>query len=452
MIGLDWEEKQKEKRRNKLIMKVLAIFAVIGLAWMGVTTYLDYEKHLDSENITVVTEETESNGGEWNKTKKVLVKTVGIAVEAYSFDGGINWQESNEFFAVDKDKVVIVVRDLDGKESLPLSYKVDNVDSIPPVINVNVPAKVIQNSKIDLGKYVSAIDDNSGLDGGIVMEPDSLDTSKVGIKTIKFSAKDKAGNESSFEVSVEIVKKDYVVSTGSGNSSGSSKPGSTVTGGESKPGGNETPSEPSKPSEESPSIGEPDNPVQENPSSGEVSDPVEDNPTEENPGVVITPVGTSVTLYRYRVKNTIKYECRKYDCSYYKTLGNVQVRYDNTGRCSSSESVYYTSCDGKKCAISSSPIVYTSISNGPFSGIRYKTAPCSSGSEIEKNGYCHAICAYGRYYCSRGQIVGSVCQERVEKICYDICTTITWSEWSEWSETVITPSETIQVETKVVEK
>ena len=313
MIGLDWEEKQKEKRRNKLIMKVLAIFAVIGLAWMGVTTYLDYEKHLDSENITVVTEETESNGGEWNKTKKVLVKTVGIAVEAYSFDGGINWQESNEFFAVDKDKVVIVVRDLDGKESLPLSYKVDNVDSIPPVINVNVPAKVIQNSKIDLGKYVSAIDDNSGLDGGIVMEPDSLDTSKVGIKTIKFSAKDKAGNESSFEVSVEVVKKDYVVSTGSGNSSGSSKPGSTVTGGESKPGGNETPSEPSKPSEESPSIGEPDNPVQENPSSGEVSDLVEDNPTEENPGVVITPVGTSVTLYRYRVKNTIKYKCREYD-------------------------------------------------------------------------------------------------------------------------------------------
>ncbi len=478
MIGLDWEEKQREKRRNKIIMTLLGIFAVFGFVGIIVTMYLEYEEYLPSENITIV---RDNGSEEWGQTEKIIVETIGIAVESYSFDGGINWQESNEFVVIDKSNLSIVVRDLKGKQSEPLLYQTSNVDAIPPVINVKIPAKVIQNSKINLGEYVSATDDNSGLDGTIIMEPASLDTSKLGVKTIKITAKDKAGNVSSISVNVEIIKKPSVAVT-------SPNPG--ISGG---------------------------------------SDPFSGSIGES--GSVVG--GGKVTLYRYRVKNTVKYIYRTYDCSYLVDTGKYPMMeaFSNKACTAPNDKITFnTNCyiiptaknascadgymvvnryseyqangwtylidiyaldkDGKQVTVDTSghatqrPSKYgdalkDAASTNSQSSLEsfipddekdkiqasidkevtemykvfYKEAPCNK-NEVNINGYCHLACSGSRVgQCEEGLIlVDNKCKKRVEKTCNDICQKHTWSAWSDWSETPISATDSIQVETKIVER
>ena len=478
MIGLDWEEKQREKRRNKIIMTLLGIFAVCGFVGILVTMYLEYEEYLPSENITIV---RDNGSEEWGQTEKIIVETIGIAVESYSFDGGINWQESNEYIVIDKSNLSIVVRDLEGKQSEPLLYQTSNVDAIPPVINVKIPAKVLQNSKINLGEYVSATDDNSGLDGTIIMEPASLDTSKVGIKTIKITAKDKAGNVSSISVNVEIIKKSVAVANPNPGNSGNSGSGSTTG-----------------------SI----------PPSGSV---IQDG---------------NVTLYRYRVKNTVSYICRTYDCSYYVDTGiapTAEMFYNTMCKAKDEKVTFNTNCyiipsapnatcedgqtvvnryvkykangwtyvidvyaldrEGKQIVLESNffessgqavsrpsryveALLNAASTNGESSlessnkskeemdryyeelyKTLYKPAPCGE-NEININGYCHLTCSgQSDMKCKNGFILmGDKCKKKIEKTCHDTCQKYTWSEWSEWSETPISSSDSIQVETKIVER
>ena len=254
---------KKKSKEEKYIYYGLGIFVVFGVLILFVTIIGSNEKYLSSENISVVSSTHESKN-EYEKVDKIEVKTVGIVVDSYSFDGGINWQKSNEYYATGSEKLVIIVKDVNGKESEPLEYKINNIDSTPPVISVKLPKKVTLNSQINLGEYVSVSDDNSGVDGSITMVPDSLDTSKIGVKTIKFSAKDKAGNISEISVSIEIV----------------------------------------------------DNAIVEKPSNDEK---------------------VSKVLYRYRVKNTVEYDCNSYDCGYYED-GKVSndVKFVDTGKCDNS--------------------------------------------------------------------------------------------------------------------
>lgn len=425
----------RKNKTEKYIYYGLGIFLVASVMILLISIISSNEKYLPSENISVVSNTQESKN-EFEKVDKIEVKTVGIAVDSYSFDGGLNWQKSNEYYATGSEKLIIIVRDTNGKESEPLEYKVNNIDSVAPVISVNLPKKVSLNSKINLGEYVSVSDDNSGVDGSITMVPDSLDTSKVGIKTIKFSAKDKAGNEANISVSIEIV----------------------------------------------------DNVIVEKPNDGDKE---------------VTKV-----LYRYRVKNTVEYNCNSYDCGYYEESDKItESVYVDTGKCDNSLNKKITFNNG--CYITPKPIdsyctmafvtvdrystygenkqykidIYAlnkdgsqhgtntskeEISNGEYSNgnckngtceiesynpaSEYKQEPCGE-NEISIYGYCHPICSKLSMKCpSDYEIIDGKCKKYVKKTCSDKCKKYTWSEWSNWSETVISSSETVQVETKIVKE
>lgn len=425
----------KKNKTEKYIYYGLGIFLVVSILILIISIVSSNEKYLPSENISVVSNTHESKN-DFEKVDKIEVKTVGIAVDSYSFDGGLNWQKSNEYYATGSEKLIIIVKDTNGKESEPFEYKINNIDSVPPVISVNLPKKVSLNSKINLGEYVSVSDDNSGVDGSITMVPDSLDTSKVGIKTIKFSAKDKAGNEANISISIEVV--DNVV----------------------------------------------------------VDKPVDDEKE------------VAKVLYRYRVKNTIEYNCNSYDCGYYEE-GNVSTEstYVDTGKCDNSLNKKITFSNG--CYITPKPIdsyctmafvtvdrysaygdskqykidIYALNKDGSQYGTntdageiskesknsdkckngycevetynpseQYKQEPCGK-DEINIYGYCHPICSKLSITCPNGyEIIDGKCKKYVKKTCSDKCKKYTWSEWSNWSETVISSSETIQVETKVVKE
>ena len=156
--------KKREKSLENNIYMILGLVVVVCSIILAVNMVLSREKYLPSENISVVSNTQESKN-QFEKVEKVQIKTVGIAVDSYSFDGGINWQKSSEYYATDSEKLIIIVRDTEGKESEPIEYKVSKVDSTAPVISVKLPKTVVLNSKINLGEYVSVSDDNSGVDG-----------------------------------------------------------------------------------------------------------------------------------------------------------------------------------------------------------------------------------------------------------------------------------------------
>lgn len=426
--------KKKEKSMENNIYMILGLVVVVCSIILAVNMVLSREKYLPSENISVVSNTQESKN-QFEKVEKIQIKTVGIAVDSYSFDGGINWQKSSEYYATDSEKLIIVVRDTEGKESEPIEYKVSKVDSTAPVISVKLPKTVVLNSKINLGEYVSVTDENSGVDGTIVMKPDSLDTSTLGVKTINFSAKDKAGNEANINVSIEVVK----------------------------------------PKEDS-----------------DVNIPEVEKPVKNE----------TTVLYRYRVKNLTEYNCNSYDCSYYDESGTMHAGHLVTQRCRQPNEkvtfrngcyivptdpraactqafttvdrykeykvddwtyvidIYALDSNGNQIKLGSNNLdgsgnkeVYDksgSQLNTIYSN-NYKAEPCGK-NEISINGYCHVICSGSKEAtCEDGyELIDNKCKKYIKKTCFDKCTKYTWSKWSEWSETVVSPSDTVQVETKVV--
>lgn len=433
--------KKSENKSFNLILVLLGVVAVVSIIWLIVSIILSEEKYLPSENITVVSNMTESKG-EWEKVEKITIDSIGIAVDSYSFDGGINWQKSNEYYATEKETLIIVVKDINGKQTEPVTYETMNIDSVPPVISVNLPSEVLLNSKINLGEFVSVTDDNSGVDGTITMSPSSLDTSKEGKKTITFSAKDKAGNESSIDVTIEIVKSisnqtskvyyryrvknitEYECKTydcsyyeeGLANVS-AMKTTKCYSGYNKK--------------------------------------------LTFNNGCYIVPAGVDVSCTQ-AITTVDRYSEYKADDGWTYVIDIIaldtngkQINYDGSGSLTGSANgeVYYQS----QSSVSTSG----GVSNDAIDGYdalqnmlktKYKAEPCGK-YEIAINGFCHAICSGTKEAsCEDGySLIDGKCKKRVEKKCSDTCSKYTWSEWSEWSETIVTPSETIQVETKVVE-
>ena len=68
------------------------------------------------------------------------------------------------------------------------------LDKNPPTISGVTDLIVMRNDPVDLEKGVTYEDTLSGIDGSLVIEPSTVDTSTVGTKQVKYRVKDKAGN------------------------------------------------------------------------------------------------------------------------------------------------------------------------------------------------------------------------------------------------------------------
>lgn len=125
-------------------------------------------------------------------------------IESYSFDGGTNFQESNEYSVKDNGNYVIVVKDINGRLSKSTPLVIRNIDKNPPVINFENKTTVQLNSTFNLRTGVIVTDEESGLHDSYVVTPKEIDTSIPGTYTVTYSAYDKVGNSTTKERTITV--------------------------------------------------------------------------------------------------------------------------------------------------------------------------------------------------------------------------------------------------------
>lgn len=191
------------KKITKIELK--SLFLVVILVGIGIYFFLhDYERRnikLNDNNIQIIASETE-----WtNKKIELTVKYTGSRehIKEYSFDGGKTWSRSNMYVVEKNDIVDIKVKDINNN-IYSKKHNVTNIDSDGPVILTDTDIQVNINSKVDLNQYVTVYDEGIGLRDKIVLTPNTIDTSKVGMQTIQVYAIDKLANKTitSFNVYV----------------------------------------------------------------------------------------------------------------------------------------------------------------------------------------------------------------------------------------------------------
>ena len=449
------------------IIILLVILILLLLTLFGVFPKMknnEDSKIISSEKLTVYSK-NEKEDIDWNTMDTIVVDPGDIEVDSYSFDGGLNWQKSNEYTITSNGKFNIILKDKEGNKTASKSYTINTIDNIAPIITVTLPSQIQLNEEVDLNKYVTAEDSISGIEEKIHVSPSTLDTTTLGNKIINYSVKDKAGNFTSISISVNIIEKieeemdsDKDSSTNNNNTTNNNKNDSN------------------------------NNSSNNNNNNNNTSNNVE-----------------YITMYRYRVKKTNTYTCKTYDCSYYDEKDTVEKikSYTETGKCNNDYNekitfrngcyitptapgtmctqafitkdrytlyddnyidIYALLTDGtqynrnKTSSQSKDDYKYSSDSNSKnYTPIttpsqEYKKAPCGK-NELEIHGYCHAICKTPTYTCPTGYTnVDGTCKKHISKTCSDTCTNYTWSSWSSWSESRIIATDEIQVETKVIKK
>ena len=399
--------KEKEKNYSSIIIGIVALSLVLLLIVFSLLTKKEDKPVIAAEKINVKT--LSDNENKWGKTETIVVEVKeGVEASQYSFDGGINWQESNEYIATKNEKLVIIIKDINNVQSEEIIYETKNIDTEPPVISVSLPSTIQQNAKININDYVKVTDNLSGLNGSVTMEPSNLDTNKLGKQSIRFTATDNAGNVSKITVYIEIIKIDST-----------------------------TPEQPAQPQ-----------------------------------NVVVYRYRTkNVSNYECNkydcsyYSDTDSYQLSNTYVSTGKCNESLNRKYEFSNGCFISPKpmdVYCTQAfitvdrytEDKEKNIVFDIIALDKNGNQQSNryGDNYKAAPCGE-NEIEIYGYCHAICSRQSTSCKSGyELVGGVCKKYIKKTCSDTCTKSTWSEWSEWSETKVEESDTVQVETKIIKR
>lgn len=397
--------KEKEKNYSSIIVGIVALSLVLLLIVFSLLTKKEDKPVIAAEKINVTT--LSDNENKWDKTETIVVEVKeGVEASQYSFDGGINWQESNEYVATKNEKLVIIIKDINNVQSEEIIYETKNIDTEPPVISVSLPSTIQQNAKININDYVKVTDNLSGLNGGVTMEPSNLDTSKLGKQSIRFTAIDNAGNVSKITINLEVIK---------------------------------------------------------------IASTIPEQPQNVVVYRYRTKNISNYECNKYDCSyysDTDSYQLSETYVSTGKCDETLNKKYEFSSGCYISPKpmdVYCTQAfvtvdrykaygDDKNIVID----IFALDKNGKQQtnryGDNYKAAPCGE-NEIEIYGYCHSICSRLSKECKLGyELVNGVCKKYVKKTCSDTCTKSTWSEWSEWSETKVEASETVQVETKIIKR
>lgn len=129
-------------------------------------------------------------------------------IEAYSFDGGKNFQESSSYEVLENGVFALVVRDINGRLSKVVSVAVRNIDKEAPQINFENPTTVQLNSNFSVRTGVVVTENGSGLANSYVATPASIDTKTEGTYNVTYTAVDKVGNYT--EKTRTIIVKDVI--------------------------------------------------------------------------------------------------------------------------------------------------------------------------------------------------------------------------------------------------
>lgn len=193
----------KKHKKGKIIVISLMILSLI---MTGVFIYLLY-LYLESRPLIDYPKYFLSTT-EWTSGNVVItVDSENDKIGMYSFDGGVNYQESNKYEVTDNGQYTVIVKDINGRESNKIIVYVQNIDKYPPIISFENNTIIQVGSKFSLRSGVQVYDDASGLSSNYVVTPDSIDTSVVGEYVFKYTAFDKVGNYSEKERKVSVIDK-----------------------------------------------------------------------------------------------------------------------------------------------------------------------------------------------------------------------------------------------------
>lgn len=135
-------------------------------------------------------------------------KNINPKIEAYSFDGGKNFQDSPEYEVLENGNFTLVVKDINGRLSNAVIVAIRNIDKDVPQINFENPTTVQLNSPFSVRTGVVVTENGSGLANSYVATPNSIDTKTEGTYEVTYTAVDKVGNYT--EKKRTIVVKDVV--------------------------------------------------------------------------------------------------------------------------------------------------------------------------------------------------------------------------------------------------
>ena len=186
------------------------------------------EKHFEEFSINYLIDEnlpeiTNVNISEIDWTNQDVTITIeakdelsGLSRYAYSFDGGITWQEENyKTYSENIDGIVIKVKDcLYNTAEYEEIINITNIDKIYPEIE-NVTGNAEKWTNQDVTIIISSTDNLSGFgedaysfDGGATWQKENYKTYSENIDGIEIQIKDKAGNITIYEQIINITKID----------------------------------------------------------------------------------------------------------------------------------------------------------------------------------------------------------------------------------------------------
>lgn len=128
-----------------------------------------------------------------------------IKIDSYSFDGGKNWQSSNQFTASDNQELQIMLKTNNGRKSKVVPYRVENIDKDNPEIEVDDIFYVAQGTPFTFDNKYKVKDSTSGIRGKVQFEPSFIDTTEIGSYQVRVSVVDKALNSDSKRFTVEVL-------------------------------------------------------------------------------------------------------------------------------------------------------------------------------------------------------------------------------------------------------
>lgn len=164
--------------------------------------------HPTNEKIIVTVEAVDQYKNYLNET---VEGGVGLADEAYSFDGGTTWQEDNFIVVSSNATLNVVVRDkLENLSSKPVD--VENIDTTSPTVDVSLTPDSFTNQDVTL--TVIASDDGYGLaenaysyDNGQNWTNTNSVVYSTNPGTVRIVVRDKAGNTTRKEIVVDYIDK-----------------------------------------------------------------------------------------------------------------------------------------------------------------------------------------------------------------------------------------------------
>lgn len=192
--------------KEKKIISLVVFFISICMIGLFIYLYTDVQRHKPLIKFPLYTLSTR----DWTSDNvTITVTSPNEKISEYSFDGGKNFQKENSYSAVDNGNYSIVVKDINGRVSKPVSFRISNIDREAPIINFETSTTVQLNQVFNLKNGVIATDgDGSGLNNNYVVTPDKIDTSVPGTYTVTYTAFDRVGNYT--EKTRTIVVTDHV--------------------------------------------------------------------------------------------------------------------------------------------------------------------------------------------------------------------------------------------------